>query len=485
MSKVPMRDMIILLPGITGSVLEKDGKELWGLSFRALWNALPNPNAALKQLTLQGDDLYASDLGDGITATRLMPDAHFIPFFWKIDGYSAVANLINEYFEVIPGSLYNDEPANYFEFPYDWRRDNRYSARALGVFVERKLQEWRNIQSNAKVIILAHSLGGLVARYYLEVLEGWTNCRSLITFGTPHRGSVKSLEYLANGWNQYFINLTEVVRSFTSSYQLLPRYEAVEFNNQYKRVAELDIPGIDRARAENALNFYLEIDEAVERHRKDENYNRNFKVIPIVGTKQPSLQSASFDGTRLITSHEVPANFDKLLEDGDGTVPRVSATPLELSYDYLDTFFPEKHASLQNNKQILSELFERLKQMQVTTDLGAIRGPEIDLDADQASAISLDLKDLYLKDEPVIIKVGLINLSGSEDIKVEIRSKTNPLKNETYLIKNTDDGAILEIKDISPDLYQIRVSTLKAGPQSPPPVHDIFEVSSTPVVVIS
>jgi hypothetical protein len=35
-------------------------------------------------------------------------------------------------------------------------------------------------------------MGGLVARYYLEVLGGWEKCRALFTFGTPHRGSLNA-----------------------------------------------------------------------------------------------------------------------------------------------------------------------------------------------------------------------------------------------------------------------------------------------------
>jgi hypothetical protein len=33
-------------------------------------------------------------------------------------------------------------------------------------------------------------MGGLVARHYLEVFDGWRDTRMLVTFGTPYRGSV-------------------------------------------------------------------------------------------------------------------------------------------------------------------------------------------------------------------------------------------------------------------------------------------------------
>jgi pimeloyl-ACP methyl ester carboxylesterase len=39
-----------------------------------------------------------------------------------------------------------------------------------------------------KLILVGHSMGGLVARYFLECLEGWRDTRRLVTFGTPYRG---------------------------------------------------------------------------------------------------------------------------------------------------------------------------------------------------------------------------------------------------------------------------------------------------------
>ncbi|HNP71082.1 MAG TPA: hypothetical protein PKK15_08240, partial [Kouleothrix sp.] len=54
----------------------------------------------------------------------LIEDLHAIPGFWKIDGYTRCRARILERFEATPGD-------NFFEFPYDWRRDNRHHARRL------------------------------------------------------------------------------------------------------------------------------------------------------------------------------------------------------------------------------------------------------------------------------------------------------------------------------------------------------------------
>jgi hypothetical protein len=193
-----MHDIVVLLPGITGSVLQKDGKDIWAISGQAIWKALTSLGSSLQQLMLGDEDPEIDDVGDGIKASRLMPDAHLVPGLVKVDGYSALSHLITGHFEVIRGSVDNVRPANFFEFPYDWRRDNRVAARLLKQFMDQRLALWRTYSgvAGAKVILLAHSMGGLVARYYLEVLEGWRDGRALITFGTPYRGSVNALSYL-------------------------------------------------------------------------------------------------------------------------------------------------------------------------------------------------------------------------------------------------------------------------------------------------
>jgi triacylglycerol esterase/lipase EstA (alpha/beta hydrolase family) len=61
----------------------------------------------------------------------------------------------------------------------------RYSARHLGAFIERVIAR----EDAARVDIVAHSLGGLVARYYIERLGGARRVARLVTIGSPHRGT--------------------------------------------------------------------------------------------------------------------------------------------------------------------------------------------------------------------------------------------------------------------------------------------------------
>ena len=256
-SKPPMRDLIVILPGILGSVLQKDGRDLWAVSGQAIWNILRTGGNAVGDLKVQQDDPDAENLDDGIRATRLVENVSIIPGLMKIDGYTdATRTIVNNFSNVTQGDIYNDpddQAANFYHFPYDWRRDNQVAAKILKRLLDKRLKCWREHSGNpnAKVILLAHSMGGLISRYYLEVLGGWTDCKALFTFGTPYRGSVKAVDFLANGYKEAFIDLTQVLRSMTSVYQLLPRYKALKIGNEFYRIAEspVDLPNGHRAKA--------------------------------------------------------------------------------------------------------------------------------------------------------------------------------------------------------------------------------------------
>lgn len=480
MAKVKMRDIVVILPGIMGSVLQKDEIDLWAISRQAAWGALKSLGSSFQQLKLEEDGSESEYLDDGIRATRLVDDAHIVPGFVKVDGYTVTKRVITDNFDIIPGNIRENKPANFFEFPYDWRRDNRINAKILKRYLDQRLQEWQEFSGikDAKVILLAHSMGGLVSRYYLEVLEGWRDTKALFTFGTPYRGSPMALNFLVNGYKQQFLDLTEVLRSLPSAYQLLPIYEMLDIGGTYYRVAEapVTLPNLNKVWAEDALKFHREIEDAVENHRKDAEYLlHGYKVIPFVGTQQPTLQSAQFVNGKMTVSRDWPRWIDSLLVDGDGTVPYLSAVPIELSNDFRETYLPEQHGSLQNHPKVLTELRDRITAAQAK-GIGTIRGPEIFPDSAQPPAIGLTLDDLFLTDETVDIRAQLFNVNSDPGgVKAEIASVSGTTSLELDLREQGQEWK-LEIGDLPADLYRVSVRTGSVAPGTPSPVHGLFEV---------
>lgn len=385
------KDLVIVLPGISGSVLSKDGKEVWGASTAAIWQAVTSGGESIRSLSIKGaDDPSLEGLGDGVKATGLVQDLHIIPGLWKIDGYTALVKRLKS-------SLQLEDGRNLFEFAYDWRRDNRVAARKLAQAAKGWLDRWRTTSgaSDAKLVLVAHSMGGLVSQYFLEVMGGWKDTRALVTFGTPYRGSLNALGYLANGFSEGVgplkLDLTSTLATFTAVYQLLPAFECVDRGHgKLERIGEIaGANGVDPARAAAALAFYREIKTAVEANAKDKAYQTGgYETFPMVGVAQPTFQSATLSGGK-ITLLRSSKGKDY---SGDGTVPRFSATPLEMSDSHREIYVAEQHGSLQNFDPALVNL------------IGVLTGQDIDLSQFNFAALtlSLDIDDVYSADEVVL-----------------------------------------------------------------------------------
>jgi pimeloyl-ACP methyl ester carboxylesterase len=449
-----MTDVVVLLPGITGSVLQKDGKDVWAFSPGAALRALVSLGRSITDLELHDD----SDLDDGVTAPRVMPDIHLIPGLWKIDGYGKVSQYIRRTFDVTPGR-------NFFEFPYDWRRDNRVAAGHLKEKSDGWLHEWRKEYPEAKLILLGHSMGGLVSRYFLECLDGWRDTRRLVTFGTPYRGSLNALEFIVHGIRKglgpiTLIDLSKLLRSFTSVYQLLPiypSYGAGEENDLTRLSESSGIPHLDLDKVKAADGFHREIEQAVGKHLDDDEYMRaRYTIHPVIGTFQPTGQSAVRAGDTV----EVLRRYRGEDRDGDGTVPRDSATPVELEHEEGAMFAAERHATLQNMDPVLVQL------------AGVLTGRDTSAFRDvPKSGLGLDLEDAYATDEPVAIRVRSEDEAAELDAVV-VEAETGRGVAATSLQPGLDEWREAEVPPIPAGTYRLTVS---GGPLVQP-VSDVFVV---------
>jgi pimeloyl-ACP methyl ester carboxylesterase len=451
-------DVVVLLPGITGSVLQKDGRDVWALSAGAFARALKTLGRNIRDLELEQDDPAADDLGDGIRASRLVGDTHLIPGLWKIDGYGKVAKHLVSELGLTPGE-------NFFEFPYDWRRDNRVHGRRLARESREWLNAWRTSSGNekAKLILVGHSMGGLVSRAFLELEDGWKSTRMLVTFGTPYRGSLNALGFVANGLSKRvgpvtLANFTDLIRSFTSVYQLLPIYRCVDTGGEdLQRITEVADIRVPRDRATAALEFHHDIRDAVRSHQSDPAYaEQGYEVKPIVGTFQPTYQSASLTGVRL----ELVNTYKDEDQGGDGTVPSVSATPIELSNQQREVYIRQRHASLQNADATLDHLVALVLGLAV--DQSEFFAP--------GDGISLDVSDVYLSTEPVRIRarpeVEWRSLEASvQDVATGTEVAAGAL---------TGDGEWreLELGPLPESTYRVTVT----GDANAAPVADVFAV---------
>lgn len=452
MGKAPMGDVVVLLPGILGSVLQRDGKDVWAPSPGAIGRALWTLGRSVKSLELSDDPWEVDDLGDGVTAPRLMVGVHLVPGLWSIDVYAGISKMITDTFDVVPGKTY-------IEFPYDWRRDNRVAARRLQRLAEETLHAQRQVNPDAKLILIGHSMGGLVARYYTECLGGRDDTRMLITFGTPHRGSLNAADFLVNGFVKKLgplklADLSRLLRSLTSVYQLLPIYPCVDVGNGNERVAEVDLPGVDRTRAATALqDFHREIEAAAAAHDPGA-----YAIHSVVGITQGTKQSARLDGERLVL---VERYGDEDL-GGDGTVPRVSATPIEtdnLQPAYQPMYSSEKHGSLQLAEAVQTQL-RGILTARPLTGFRAVNGVRVE--ADDMLATGESLKVRALPDA-----AGLTLRATLTDVA------SGRVAGSLVLARDSDDVHTAELPPVPAGDYRLLVEGIDESAGLADPVHSL------------
>ncbi len=219
---------VILIHGIMGSKLRyrNDLKELW---FGNLKNLLFS-NYKDIGLEINPDTLEA--LESDVEPFEIADKAAGIDF------YNAILQTLQQFGDY----RLTDRDEKVFDFnrrmyifTYDWRQDNVKSAKKLHQYIQAIKKNYNN--PNLKVDIVAHSMGGLVSRYYLRYgdvdvlndndfpinLKGSENVRKLILLGTPNLGSVGSVESFITGLKIGLRKIpTEVLVTMPSIYQLFP-----------------------------------------------------------------------------------------------------------------------------------------------------------------------------------------------------------------------------------------------------------------------
>ncbi|MFJ3827608.1 hypothetical protein ACIPWI_06525 [Streptomyces sp. NPDC090046] len=352
MSRARVNDLVVVLPGIMGSRLANaDGKPVWDLSGGALARGLRTFGGSVKGLRLP-KDIGNDHPGDGVVPVGVMPDVHALPGLWQpVDGYTDLLGWLERSFTLTRGE-------NLVPFAYDWRLSCRYNAQRLKEVVDRALERWQDSapeRRDARVVFICHSMGGLIARQYVELLGGHETTRRLITLGTPHRGSLDALAHLVNGlrkgWGPLGVDLSAFARSLPSLHQLAPDYACVTTPGGLAYARELPgLPGVDPELLADAARFHADLRRAAAGRPAPT------PLHAITGIRQPTLTTAEFSGDALTPLWDI----DGAYEHGDGTVPRLSARPTNADnsdYAVPEAHTPcEQHGSLQNNRGVRDAL---------------------------------------------------------------------------------------------------------------------------------
>jgi len=247
-----------VIPGVLGSKLVdiESGTVAWGEIGHGLENPEKDEEIRRIALPIQVGKTFR-ELRDNVVADSVLESIKLTFYgvtveknaYGNILASLGVGGFINENYGETKTIDYGDRHYTSFQFAYDWRRDLVEAAKLLHeyilqkrTYVQNEIAKRHGIENkDVKFNIIAHSMGGLVARYYLRYGTAdlpddgslppltWAGSRfveQVVLIGTPSAGSVDTFRHLVEG-----THLAPGLPSFDAAivgtmpalYQLLPR----------------------------------------------------------------------------------------------------------------------------------------------------------------------------------------------------------------------------------------------------------------------
>lgn len=254
----PDRNPVVVIPGILGSRLvdASTGEVVWGDFGLGRMNPGTPEGArlfALPMETGQPLNILRDDVMPGGALDRAR--FNFLGYPLELNTYAQILSTLgvggyrDEQWGLSGLVDYGDAHFTCFQFDYDWRRDIVESAGELDRFLKEKrhyvqaeIEKRFGIPDYpVRFDLVAHSMGGLVARYYLRYgnrdlpADGslpqvtWAGAElvdNLVMIGTPNGGSLEALHHLVYGLKPAALlplYRQAILGTMPSVYQLLPR----------------------------------------------------------------------------------------------------------------------------------------------------------------------------------------------------------------------------------------------------------------------
>ena len=253
----PGKRPVIVIPGILGSELinPKTGERVWPSAFRTSQEGLPiSPN-----LEANRDDLIPGKIVETAKLARLLPEVYV---------YRDLLEALRRYAGYREGDWENPaadgDRDTFYVFAYDWRRDNVGNARELIRGLQRLKDKLK--RHDLKFNVVAHSMGGLIARYAAmygdadlpvgdapiqPTWNGAAHIGKIVMIGVPNEGSADAFATLVEGYS-----VTEGLRRRVpllnklaaedaardpSVFQLMPHAAAVRFLDENLKRIPIDL----------------------------------------------------------------------------------------------------------------------------------------------------------------------------------------------------------------------------------------------------
>jgi hypothetical protein len=252
------RNPAIVIPGVLGSKLvDRDtGHPVWG-AFAGDYADPETPDGARLVALPMAEGRSLAELRDSVSPDGVLDSVRIrllgVPLESQAYVYILKTLGVGGYRDEELGRggtvVYRAGHFTCFQFPYDWRRDNAENARRLHEFIAEKrayvqaelFRRYGVRRDDLKFDVIAHSMGGLLLRYYLEYGDAplpedgslppvtWAGAKNVaraVFVATPNAGSADALSNLVEGVSFSWVLPRydpAVIGTFPSLYQLLPR----------------------------------------------------------------------------------------------------------------------------------------------------------------------------------------------------------------------------------------------------------------------
>jgi pimeloyl-ACP methyl ester carboxylesterase len=449
-------DAVLVVPGIMGTELYEaaTGRMLWGMRKVAQYAARWGHEHGMDLLALTEDE-RAGRLGR-VVPGRLLEMPAWMPL---TDGFEPYTPLVKGLRKAVC------HPAAIGTFGYDWRLPVQYNAGLLADRIDQHLTAWRAHaacraaraaapdQRPARIVVVAHSMGGLLAAALGLIPGALEEVRAVLTVGTPFHGAVKATEILNSGRGMLGLpgkNLSRLARTLPGVHDLLPSYRCLDTGDDVVALTPGDVEAIggDGELARDAFALHARLDGVVlPGHRIVE------------GVAQPTTQSLRIKGgvveARRVAydRHEdgelVRDEIGRLVESdegGDGTVYRFATT-----HGDVDTYpVAQQHAALAVTSSVLDFARGLLTGRRRGARLG---GAEVGLDMTDQVPVGTPFEVVaYTEQDPALVSC-LVENAGAETAQRPVR---RPL-----LTRCPDEdgrlGAHVVLDD--PGLYRVKVGS--------------------------
>ncbi len=386
------RNPLVVLHGITGSYLEDgNGDEVWPDEGET---ADKFNDEHLDVLALADNGVDPADPDDEISVSTgrgidgLIAETELCtPIYCKhlSDVYKPMFRILEEDYGYTRGQ-------DLFPFAFDWRLSSKGNGELLNDFIDEVLADTGATQVN----LVSHSQGGLVTRNALESPRSVGKVERVTTLGTPNLGATKLHGVLdlrqpcqADAPVGCFLNRSkaqELTTNWPGALELLP---SRAFFDAYESSIRRDIDDDGDGRVEGFLSFAQVrdtladrnldlIDAATALHQIIDPWDpadSEVDLMRIVGINGNTIvrirqfEKEQCSGILWWRDCELVETFEFEMGDGDGTVPRRSASLLGGGLDIsggakvCNVWGPDSgHGELPNNELVLAITLDYLER---------------------------------------------------------------------------------------------------------------------------